>query len=330
MDNKKIKNIMVVRNDRFGEFLLNIAAFRALKEDFAGAKITAIVDPCVKDLTEFIPYLDEVILWKAKKHSLIELFKFTKLIKSRNFDLAIMLNPSKELNIATFFSGIPIRVGYSHKCSFLLTHKLKDAKHLGLKHEVDYNLDLVGLIQAKTQDTSISLSIDSQILSSLFNGADFSQNKDLIAIHPFTSDPIKQWPQERFYALAKILSEGQNLRVVIIGGPHERGRSLELFANLGDKVLNMTGRTNLKELAVLLKKCKLLVSGDSGPVHLACAVGTKVVAIFRNDIAGKGPIRWGPWGKGHLVIQKNRLSDIIVDEVSSSVKSQLNEKNTAN
>ena len=77
------------------------------------------------------------------------------------------------------------------------------------------------------------------------------------------------------------------------------------------------------ELAALLKKCKLLISADSGPVHLASAVGTPVLALFRNDIPGKCAKRWGPWGKGHSVIEKSCLSDIKVDEVFENAKEMI-------
>ena len=72
-----------------------------------------------------------------------------------------------------------------------------------------------------------------------------------------------------------------------------------------------------------MKKANLLVSGDSGPVHLAAAVGTPVIALFRNDLPGKTAKRWGPWGEGHLVIEREKLEDITVDEVVNKVKEKL-------
>ncbi len=76
------------------------------------------------------------------------------------------------------------------------------------------------------------------------------------------------------------------------------------------------------ELAALLKRCSLLISCDSGPMHLAVSVGTPVVALFRNDLPGKGAQRWGPWGEGHTVIEKGRLEDISVDELLEAVRRQ--------
>ncbi len=109
-------------------------------------------------------------------------------------------------------------------------------------------------------------------------------------------------------------------KVLIVGGKEEAQRSFSVFKGMGEEVLDFTGKTTLRELGAILKRCRFLVSGDSGPVHLACAVGTPVVAIFRNDILGKGPKRWGPWGSGNFVIENSSLSLITAEEVFECLK----------
>ena len=138
----KIKSILAVRNDRFGEFLLNIPAFRALKETFAGVKLTVITGPEAGSLAKSIPFVDEVIVHRNKGNSLLSKVGLISLLRRKDFDIAIMLNPSKEFNIITYLSGIPVRAGYDRKYGFLLTRKMEDKKYLGEKHEVEYNLFL--------------------------------------------------------------------------------------------------------------------------------------------------------------------------------------------
>lgn len=322
IERESIKNILCVRNDRFGEFLLNMPALRALKETFVNARIIAVVDPYIKDLTQSIPLIDEVIEWGRGKHLLPGKLKFISLLKRKNIDIAIMLNPSKEFNIFTYLSAIPVRVGYSRKWDFLLTHKMEDKKHLGQMHEIEYNLELVSLVGARTDDKRLTLSIDNDIINNLLKDYDIKNGDILVALHPWTSDPIKQWPQEKFRELASRLSQEPDIKVVVIGGKDEANRSEGLYGK-GRNLINITGRTTLRQLAALLKKCRLLISGDSGPVHLACAVGTQVLAIFRSDMPEKGSRRWGPWGKGHIVIEKDNLSDISVQEVFSKAKEAL-------
>jgi heptosyltransferase-2 len=324
IDKKAIKNILVVRNDRFGEFLLNIPALRALKETFSDARLIAVVNSSVKELAERVTFIDETIEWNQGKHPLSEKVRFINLLKKKKIDIAVMLNPAKDFNIFTYLSGIPVRAGYNRKWGFLLTHKIKDRKYLGEKHEIEYNLELASLVGAKTQDQTLSISIDDSTIDGLLKDAGIENNDNLVALHPWTSDPIKQWPLQNFSELAKRLVREQDMRVIIIGGKDELTKGREFLRTLDGDLINLTGRTTLRQSAAVLKKCKLLISGDSGPVHLACAVGTKVLAIFRNDIPGKSAHRWGPWGRGHIIIEKGKLCDITVAEVFDKVKGVLN------
>lgn len=318
---RNIKNILVVRNDRFGEFLLNIPAFRALKETFVNARLIAVVSSSVKELAECVLPIDETIEWSHGGHPLKENLRLISLFKAKRIDMAIMLNPSKEFNILTLLAGIPIRVGYNRKWGFLLTHKMEDKKYLGRMHEIEYNLELVSLVGAKAEDKTLSLVTDgNEIAGALkdFNIEDYCRgNRNLIALHPQTSDPIKQWPQEYFIELARMLTSDPNITIVVIGSKDELCKSEE---NFYDNLVNLTGKTTLRQLAVILKKCRLLISCDSGPVHLASSVGIPSVAIFRSDMPAKSSVRWGPRGKGSIVIEKERLSDISVDEVFGKVK----------
>ncbi|MDD5129566.1 MAG: glycosyltransferase family 9 protein [Candidatus Omnitrophica bacterium] len=294
-----IKKILVIRNDRFGEFLLNIPAIRALKEAYPLAELTLGVNSAVCELGNAVECADQVADWE----------KIRKRLRQYRFDLCIVLNPTKEAHQSIFLAGIPVRVGYDRKFGFLLTHKLKDTKHFGNRHEVDCNLELVGLLGIKTSDKSVRLRVDGSLYK-------YFISQKVVIVHPFTSDPVKQWPMERFVHLAQRIKTELGVKVVIAG------RS-EKVLQLGENIINMVNQTSLPELAALLKRGCLLVSGDSGPMHLAAAVGIPVIALFRNDLVGKTAQRWGPWGSGHVVIEKQSLEDITVDEVFDKVKEVL-------
>jgi heptosyltransferase-2 len=326
IDPALVKNILVVRNDRFGEFLLNIPALRALKETFPKAKISVLVNTAVKELAGCLESIDEIVEWKQGRHSFFQKLKLLSLIKSNKFDIAVMLNPSQELNIITYLAGIPVRVGYDRKWGFLLTHKIKDLKHLGLQHEVDYNLELVSLIKAKTTDKTLSFKIDDGIIRETLEEYGLEDCNNCIALHPWTSDPIKRWPASNFQELARRILRESEIKLILVGGGEHLAESQALFAGLGKNFTDLTGKISLLKLAALLKRCKLLISGDSGPIHLACAVGTPVIAIFRNDIPGKSPKRWGPWGKDNIVIDKPNLQDITIEEVFNELGAVLNSK----
>ena len=315
----EMKNIIAVRNDRFGEFLLNIPALRAIKETFPESRLTLVVNSNVEELARSLKEADDVIVWDNRKHSAGEIINFISHLKKRKIDICVILNPSREFNIISFFSGIRVRVGYSRKWGFLLTHRLKDTKYLAKKHEIDYNLDLVGLIGCSTKDRGLRLNIPA-VAAATLEGFGIKEADRPVAIHPWTSDSIKQWPLDNFRNLSCRIVEELGQKVVIVGGKEEGDLGLEYFGNLGEGVINLTGKTTLLELAAVLAGCRLLVSGDSGPVHLASCVGTPVIAIFRNDIPGKSARRWGPAGNNSIVIEKGDLFDISVDEVFQKVK----------
>ena len=315
-----VKHILVVRNDRFGEFLLNIPALRALKETYPAAKITAVVDPYVAELAGHVPFIDEIITWGGLGHSFWARLRLVGLLRKKKYAIAVMLNPSKEFNIITILAGIPVRAGYNRKCGFLLTHKLADTKHLGLKHEVEYNLELVGLLGAATDNLGLSLSIEGGIINDFLAEFKVRDQDKLIALHPWTSDPVKDWPH--FRQLAAFLASEPGIRLVIVGA-NKAGVDAGGFAGLGEHVINFTGRTSLVQLAALLARCRLLISCDSGPVHLSCCVGTPVVVLFSSSLPAKSARRWGPWGESNTVIAKSKLSDISADEVMARVREKL-------
>jgi len=316
-------NILVFRNDRFGEFLLNIPAIRALKVSNPGSRLTLVVDPYVVALARCIEGVDEVIGWKNTKHGLGEVLKFSGRLKRKKFDLCMVLNPSKESHIISFFAAIPVRLGYNRKWGFLLNRKAKDKKALSHKHEVEHNLDLVSLVGATTKDLSLSLSLNNDIIISYIKGLGLGNRENLVAVHPWTSDPVKQWHPDRFRSLVEKLISELKLNVVIVGGKEEAARSWDLFSGFGKSLIDLSAKTDLVQLAAVLKSCRLLISGDSGPVHLACCVNTPVLALFRNDLPGKTSKRWGPWAANCAVIEKPGLDNISVEEVFDKVKEML-------
>lgn len=318
--NRNINKILAVRTDRFGEFLLNIPALRALKETYPQAKITLITGAAAKELAGMIPFIDEVLVFGKDKDNLFGIVRFAAILRKSRFDLAVILNPAKFFHIVTFLAAIPIRLGYDRKWGFLLTHKIKDVKYEGYKHEIDYNLDLVGAIGAKTQDKRLSLSAGDDIINAGLRQL-LDAGEKFIVVHPWTSDPVKQWPLAFFKELIIKLLGQTGYKIVVIGGKAERDENQQFFGDISDaRFINLTGETSLKELAYILKSSALLVSGDSGPVHLASCVETPVVAIFRSDLEGKTAKRWGPVSAGSRVIESDTLSAITVEAVLNEIR----------
>jgi heptosyltransferase-2 len=301
-DVKKNFKILVVRLDRIGDLALSLPAIGALRERFPNAFISVMTRPATAELIQGHPWIDEVIPYFYEKggrhHGLKGNFRFLKEIIRHRFDVAFILRPAPRAHWICFFAGIPYRIGLAARISSIfLTKKIPDERALGLKHESEYSLDVIrafgiGPVTAKKPFLPV---LPNQPF-------DFPPT---IAFHPGASCPSKRWPKERFALLGKQILAETPFRVAIVGGKEEASLGEYLKKELGEKALDLTGKLGLRELGSFLKKCRVLVSNDSGPVHIAAAVGTPTLTIFGRNQAGLSATRWKAIGAGHRVIQKD-------------------------
>ena len=319
----KPRGILLVRTDRIGELLLTTPAFGAIRESFPAAKITLIVKPSSSPVVEGNPCVDSIIKLDPGPdlNSLAKRLRFIRSLGRSGFDMAVIFNPNKFFNIASYLAGIPVRVGYDRKLGFLLTNAIEDRKYLCEKHEVEYNLDLAkaagaGILSKKLcfplaeADERAAEEILAQ--NGIAGGA-------FVAVHPGTSDPEKLWPAERFARVCDKMIDMFEIKAVLVGGKEECDAAGEVKAKMRHEIPDLTGRLELKEFGALLKRSDLLISCDSGPVHIASAVGTPVVALFGEARPGGSSKRWGPYGEGNIVVGRPRVSDITVDEVVDAI-----------
>jgi len=163
-------------------------------------------------------------------------------------------------------------------------------------------------------------------LRSRLHALDIPIDKPFIVVHPHTTNIQKQWPMTKMLTLIQKLSDNPIYTLVIVGGPTERKNTQEALMNHlhENPVFDLTGHLSLRELATLLKDAALIISNDSGPVHIAAAYDTKMIVLFGNFSTGSNPKRWGPWRKvGIDTILKSDIKDITVEEVWKATQNQL-------
>ena len=308
--NKKNYNrILVVRTDRIGDVLLSTPVIKALRDNYPQAFISMMVSPYAKDIVEGNPYLDEVIIFdkNGRQKSWWGCFKFSRYLKKKKFDLALVLHPTHRVHLVIFHSGIPQRVGYNSKHGFLLTDKIEHTKQRGEKHELEYNLDLVRYLGFEPENRKLLIPIkpESDIWAQdLLKKEGISKNDKLLAINPGASCPSKIWPNERFAEVADKLVDIYGFKVLVVAGPRDTTLAANVIKHMHHPGLNLAGRTSVSQLASLLKRCSLFISNDSGPVHIGSAVGVPVISIFGRSQAGLSPRRWGPRGERDQFLHK--------------------------
>ncbi len=312
MNNSTRRKILLVRTDRLGDLVLTTPAIKAVRDAYPDAYIAMIVRPYGELVVKDNPYLDEVIVYdKSGLHrSAIATIRFALRLRKAGFDRAIIFHPTNRMHIIAYIANIPRRVGYDNRLSFLLTDRIKNLKHEGKKHERDYTLDLLKALGIESDEKELYVAVDNNARSDI--GQILSNHgimiKDrLVTLHPGASCISKIWPSERFAKLADTLIEKHNVKIAIIGGKEKRDLfcvdSVKKF--MRKQAIYFKGTLDIKGLAALLKRSTLFISNDSGPVHIATAVGTPVVDIFGRNQPGLSPVRWGPLGKKDIVIHKD-------------------------
>lgn len=312
IDRKNFK-ILLIRLDRIGDLVLSIPSIQAVRERFPNAFISVMTRPETAPLLEGHPAVDEVIPYfyeKKGRHSgIFGNFNFIREIVRHHFDLAFILHPSLRSYLVPWTAGIPYRVGLKVDPPFLLSLHVPDTRSQGVRHESEYTLDIIRAFQTESLDATppkIYLSFeDRKKISDRLEKEKITEGAPVVVFHLGASCVSKRWPAQKFEQLAdRLLERFPEIRLVTVGGKFERELS-KAFEKKGARSVNWAGELSLKELAALLEKSELLISNDSGPVHISSAVGTPTLTLFGRHLPGLSVSRWRALGSGHEWIHKN-------------------------
>ncbi|MFH1310628.1 MAG: lipopolysaccharide heptosyltransferase II [Candidatus Omnitrophota bacterium] len=303
----KTKRILITRTDRLGDVVLSTPVIRFLREKYPFAYIAFMVRPENRDVVVANPDLDEVIIYDkyGKQKSFWNTFKFALKLRNKKFDMAIALHPTTRVHVMFFLADIPERIGYDRKMGRLLTLRIKHDKQKGEKHEVDYNFDVlekIGIDTTRAVKMPYIVTTEKHKNVVLLLRKKFNISENIAVFHPGASCPSKRWSAENFGYLADKITDKYGLNAVFVGGIETEKFVKRAINVMKNKATNLAGKLNVGELAEFLSKCRVFVSNDSGPVHIAVAVKTPTVAIFGRNDRGLSPKRWGPIGKNDEVV----------------------------
>ncbi len=286
-----MNNILVVNINWLGDAIFSIPVFKALKKAYPQAKITCLCAPRVKEVLAYCAEVDQFIVYdERKKHRWPwQKLKIISQMRAGRFDAAFILHRSMTRALLVFLAGIPIRVGYS-KTRWLLTHPTKlPVKELHraqvyLKVVEDFGIKADGLSGELTLKLSDMKSLDMKLAH-----AGIAEAQDFVVLNPGGNWDLKRWPVERWAQLAAQIVQGYNQRVVISGGVQDKKLGEAILHQAGIDGIVLAGQTSLGESLSLFKRARVVISADSGPLHLAQGVGANIVAIFgptRPEITG--------------------------------------------
>jgi lipopolysaccharide heptosyltransferase II len=302
------KNILIRGTNWIGDTIMTLPAVHAIRNTFPGARISVLAKPWVAEIFNICPDIDEIIVFKSPGiHSGIAgKLRLATELKAKMFDAAILLQNAIEAAIITWLAGIPIRGGYnSDGRGLLLTHSVQRTEAIRKVHQIQYYLEMVKSLGCRSGEEKVYLHPGNEydVLSEkIFTEHGIGREGFIVGIAPgATYGPAKRWFSERFAAVGDRLFEDLSAQVILLGSNEDRKTTDLVKQHAHHPLINLAGKTNLKEAIAIISKCDLFISNDSGLMHIAGALNVPTVAIFGST----NPITTSPVGEKSVVIYKH-------------------------
>jgi ADP-heptose:LPS heptosyltransferase len=295
-DPSSVKNILVVSSTAIGDTLLSTPAIRAVRERYPKAKIIAHFNAGNAELFENNPHIDGIILYSGGYRRFV---RTVREFRKHDFDLAVIFHgnepqatPMAYLSGAKFILKAPISKEYG----FLLSNTSNGFDKPWDHHAIDVRMKTASFIGCSGENREMVLladEVDRAAASSFLSCLGTDENAILIGLQVGAATFYKMWPHHKFIELGKrLLQLGPKIRILVIGSPRERKLCITVAHGIGERAFSTAGKVSLKTLRGLIERMELLVTNDTGAMHMAVALKTKTLSLFcpTNDW-GTGPVQ---------------------------------------
>jgi lipopolysaccharide heptosyltransferase II len=288
------KNILCIRPDNMGDLIMSGPAIRALKKSF-GAKITVLTSSMAKGIVKHMPEIDEAIIFDlpwvktAEAPDVKSFNEVVSIIKERNFDAAVIFtvysqNPLPTAMLA-YLAGIPKILAYCRENPYhLITEWLPDQEpYTFIKHQVTRDLDLVATVGASTYNEDLSLAVDESLrppVKQKLEAVGVATNQPWLILHAGVSEKKRGYPLDKWAEAARKLIDEKGYQILLTGSAAEKCLTDDLEGRIGEGCFSVAGLFELDEFICLVKHAPLMLSVNTGTVHIAAAVGTPVVVLY--------------------------------------------------
>jgi len=297
---KEIKNILIFNPFGIGDVLFTTPLIRNLKENFKNASLVYLCNRRTYPLLKNNIFLDKVWVFekdewrelarKSKRLLFKALINFLKKIKKEKFDILFDFSLNAQYGFFLKLAKIKMRIGFDFKKrGRFLTHRIKLPSGYKDKHVASYYTESLKFLGICPKSYKFDLffpknySEEERKLLSIFS---LKKDDFLVGVCPGSGDSwqdtayFKRWPKEKFLKLCQELQRKMELKIILFGSKQEKELCDYIFENLKEKPLNLCGKIDLEEFCVLLSLCKLIITNDGGPFHLAQALNKKVIVFF--------------------------------------------------
>jgi lipopolysaccharide heptosyltransferase II len=292
----QVANLLCVRLDTLGDVLMTSPAIRALRESAPGRRVTLLTSPAGAAAAALVPEIDEVLVYDApwmkatapRAGSRLDEAMIRRLAR-QGFDAAVIFtvysqNPLPSAMLC-YLAGIPLRLAHCRENPYqLLTDWAPEPEPQQIvRHEVQRQLDLVASVGCEARDTRLSLRVPGTAYAhtiALLAHLDIDPRQPWVVIHPGASAPSRRYPPASFAAVARRLVEEHGLQVIFTGTEPERALIEDIRGAMDAPSHSLVGCLDLAQLSALIALAPLLISNNTGPVHIAAAAGTPVVVLY--------------------------------------------------
>ena len=299
---QKLERILVVNVNWLGDVIFSIPVFKALRANYPQAHIACLALPQVKEILQCIACIDEIIIYdeKGKDRSLFGKVNLVRRVRRKKFDAVFLLHGSWTRAFLMSLAGIPIRVGLAGKSKEnILTHVVLPLSED--VHKADRYLNVIESVGLPVVDRSSELTVlsNAQVESeTILVDVGIAEQQPFIVVHTSGNWDLKRWSPKNWALLIAALTRDFKMQVVISEGLKEVQWAAEISRLSDVNPIVLAGKTNIHQLVALLEKAALVISADSGPLHIASCVSRKIIGLYGPTM----PSTTGPRGTASAVI----------------------------
>ena len=303
------KNILVVQTAFIGDVILTLPLVQLLKQNIPKAAVDIVVVPRASGLFSNHPAISHAISYdKRGKDGGIGGFRRMEMaLEANRYDLAVVPHRSLRSALLVRLAGIPRRIGFNTSAGRLFF--TDQVRYESGVHEIERNISLLSALGITPTHHELPRvypsDADRKTVDNLFEGLSVDRSSPMVGIAPGTIWNTKRWPKERFAEVARRLV-AQGIEVLLVGGDEDSRLCEEIRDLTGSpKVWNVAGKLTLLQSADALRRCRVLLTNDSAPMHLGVAVQTPVVALFGATVPDFG---FAPYGVRDIVLETQGLT----------------------
>jgi heptosyltransferase-2 len=307
MDSGKWEKILVLQTSFLGDTILSLPLLAEIKRRLPQTKLSLLCSPSAKEVLQDHPGIDEVIVDDKRGADKGWLGLWRKARELRQMRFSAALSPHKSLRSALllFFAAIPYRVGFRQSTGWFLFHR-RVSRDLA-RHDVERNLSVLEAfgIQPDECDRDLMLPIKDSTQDSvtrLLRSLGVNPDRVIVGINPGSVWATKRWSAEGFARVIASIKRKYDCDVLLFGGPEDADLGSKIQKLCDGAAVNLAGKLSLRELPAAVSLCKIFITNDSGPMHVAVARGVPTVAIFCATTPSLG---FYPYSKNAVVVEKN-------------------------